>query len=198
MTPLQKLKKGIEDLDWSLVVDGYNSFTGENIEIQEDYKNSDEDESTAFSVLSEIYDVLSDFFEEDRKNKIIEHLVDEREDTYVELEDNSVEYTEKEFEEANNEVELVASKKEIIEEKYIDSPILRQSGKKMSFFTTEPTKEDLEEASSMALLRGNDNGRSEYKPGKCELCGVETDYTGKIDDCVVFLCNKCAIRSRRR
>lgn len=176
MSPLDKIRRGIAERSWKDVVDGFSQLTGEKLAVpQEERSTPKRDEELLENMLKLFSNYLGNRIEDSTMGTPLDQQEDEIEIYEEEQEDEEEEETAPSPSSKSGEREVISPK----------------SGKKMEFFTTEPTEEDRRQAEGMAKLRGKDTGRSAYVMGKCENCGGDTDEVVRIMEETKYMCDTC-------
>jgi len=214
MSAIAKIRDGIIEGDWELVVEGYNQMAGAELVAPED-KSYDEEEVAARirkvrEKLESVLDILADENAEVAAVYLDVEEEEELEEPYPEEEDEEEEEEKpkrgrgrpKGSKNKKKSSSKKASKKEISEaERNLDSVTEAENTSvlptpnKMKFITSnENSEEDLEIAERLKKVKKEK--RPKQSGGKCLDCGKDTEYTIRVEEKAEYMCNDCALKRK--
>lgn len=193
MSAIAKIRDGIIEGDWISVVEGYNTMTGSELVVPEQYEEIKD--SIYPDIIASVIKILDDaglLGEE-----IALPVVSEKEDK---------EKIEPEKTQPRKRGRKKGSKNRNKKNKDDDAKFIEEEGEtnsvigstnKMRFITTDPTPADIALAEKTAEMGSNKDRRSpDVNEGKCSDCSKKTVYVVKSQDSTEFLCNSCQIKRK--
>lgn len=214
MTPLQKIKDGIIKNDMVMVVDGYNDMTGEKLKPYEDDVGS----VNVFEIIEDIKSVVDKYEKMSKLAKVnpqevIEENVNKEEPIRKKSKPKRKKSTgKKTTKKAKSKKKKSANKSDDKQDKVEKSEdavdgekVVSTYGeievgenplgvKKLRTITSEFNEAERKESEEIAKRSSiKSRARSEYKTGKCEECGKETDETCYSDGKTKYICPKCLL-----
>ena len=211
MSAIAKIRDGIIECDWELVVEGYNQMAGAELVAPEDNSyNEEEVTSRIAKVREKLEDVLDILV--DPNAEVAAVYIDDEDDPEEDIAEEDV------VEEPRRKrgrppgsknkkgVKKTSGKKPVkksipenriqLEAQEMENTSVLNSPNPIKFISSEVTQEDLE--SAKALEGSRKDKREPSVVGKCIDCNKETEYSMRIEEKPQYMCNECAIKRKGR